>query len=140
MNAVTSVAGNMIGTTHWCGIMDGCPAIAVSYHSGADLWVYKGEVWQRHKKYEGLSKLFEDLQPETAEEQEPLSSDEMVQMAGKIICLGTRRYVVSYSGPRAVAIVDCHKPKQYTAYEIWDQFSWTDGSRICKGSLDNQPT
>lgn len=28
---------SLIGTSHWCGIVDGEPAFAVSYYGGADL-------------------------------------------------------------------------------------------------------
>jgi len=39
-----------VGTVHWCGTYDGCPAIVTTRYGCANLWVFhEGAWWQASK-------------------------------------------------------------------------------------------
>ena len=50
----------MFGTSHWYGTIDSAPALVVSWHGGAGLWVFEGE-WKRIKCFDSLAKAYEFL-------------------------------------------------------------------------------
>ena len=52
----------MLGTAHWCGTYNTLPAVQLSYHGGADLWVFDGaRGWRRELRAETLRGLCEKM-------------------------------------------------------------------------------
>ena len=49
---VTTDTERMLGTTGWCGTVDGHPAILASFYGGANLWVFNGS-WKILHRFEG---------------------------------------------------------------------------------------
>lgn len=39
--------GQILGTVHWEGVFNGAPAIVVTYHDGAALWVFENNEWRK---------------------------------------------------------------------------------------------
>jgi hypothetical protein len=38
---------SILGTMHWAGMMNGYPAIVVTYHGGASLWIFEQCEWRK---------------------------------------------------------------------------------------------
>ena len=47
------LAANLVGTSHWCGTIDGHPAFLVAFHGGARLWTWNKK-WT-FKNFESLA-------------------------------------------------------------------------------------
>lgn len=47
----------MFGTSHWYGTINGKPAVATSWYSGAAMWFYAGK-WNR-KVFKSLADLYD---------------------------------------------------------------------------------
>lgn len=50
----TTAARQILGTTHWCGTVDGLPAVLVSFYGGAVLWGFDGH-WKQLIRGDGIS-------------------------------------------------------------------------------------
>jgi len=50
----------MIGTAHWCGTVNGMPALQLSMAGGADLWVYD-DGWRKELHALSLADLTERM-------------------------------------------------------------------------------
>lgn len=44
----------MVGTAHWCGTLQGDPAVLLSYHGGCTVWAFRNSEWVPDRKFSDI--------------------------------------------------------------------------------------